>query len=81
MIGRITTYHEVLRNWIKPDEIIALKSKYGSDEAAYHRELTKKLGVLYHINWYRIILDEAHQIKNLAAQSECFSLRSITGND
>ncbi|KAL9468468.1 hypothetical protein ACSS6W_010162 [Trichoderma asperelloides] len=41
-----------------------LAAKYGTDNISFHRELDKITGPLFRINWYRIILDEAHAIKN-----------------
>lgn len=48
----------------------SLQARYGEDKDGLKKELKRNLGPLYEINWYRIILDEAHQIKNLKAQSK-----------
>lgn len=50
-----------------------LEEKYGTD-ISYHRELDRVVGKLFRINWYRIILDEAHAIKNVDSRS---TLQSI----
>ncbi|TXB98843.1 hypothetical protein FocTR4_00012656 [Fusarium oxysporum f. sp. cubense] len=41
-----------------------LKAQWAGDEDGFQQALSKKLGQLFKINWYRIILDEAHGIKN-----------------
>lgn len=46
-----------------------LAAKYGTDNISFHRELDKITGPLFRINWYRIILDEAHAIKNSESRS------------
>lgn len=46
-----------------------LAAKYGTDNISFHRELDKIMGPLFRINWYRIILDEAHAIKNYESRS------------
>lgn len=46
-----------------------LCEKYGTDDISYHRELDKVVGALFGINWYRIILDEGHAIKNVDSRS------------
>lgn len=47
-----------------------LAKKYGTDNISFHRELDKVVGQLFRINWYRIILDEAHAIKNSESRSK-----------
>jgi hypothetical protein len=47
----------------------SIEAEYGKNKDGLQRHLYSRLGPLYHINWFRIILDEAHQIKNMAAQS------------
>lgn len=41
-----------------------LREKYLSDSTSLKLEMDKLMGTLFHINWYRIILDEGHAIKN-----------------
>ncbi|KAF4444630.1 DNA repair RAD5 [Fusarium acutatum] len=41
-----------------------LKDQWAGDEASYQQAISKNLGELFKIKWYRIILDEAHGIKN-----------------
>ncbi|KAF5610438.1 DNA repair RAD5 [Fusarium subglutinans] len=51
------------RNVVKRERQM-LKAKWAGDESSFQQALSKKLGLLYKVNWYRIILDEAHGIKN-----------------
>ncbi|KAM0521908.1 hypothetical protein ACHAPE_002472 [Trichoderma viride] len=64
----IATYSQLTKEY--PDKVALKKlaEKYGTDSISYHRERDKIVGPLFRINWYRIILDEAHAIKN--AESE-----------
>ncbi|KAL7948632.1 SNF2 family N-terminal domain-containing protein [Trichoderma barbatum] len=65
----IVTYKELISQY--PDNTIlrALYEKYGSDDTSIKRELDKIVGTLFRINWYRIILDEAHAIKNAESRN------------
>lgn len=67
---RITTYGEVRSQWITPEEMKSVTRQYKTDRKGFQRELFKRLGALFGIQWYRVILDEAHAIKNIKAQSE-----------
>ncbi|KAM0462078.1 hypothetical protein ACHAO4_001271 [Trichoderma viride] len=64
----IATYSQLTREF--PDKVVLKKlaEKYGTDSISYYRERDKIMGPLFRINWYRIVLDEAHAIKN--AESE-----------
>lgn len=46
------------------------KEKYEHDAVSFNREFSKAAGELFKVDWYRIILDEAHQIKNVKGHSE-----------
>ncbi|PNP81668.1 hypothetical protein FNYG_04694 [Fusarium nygamai] len=46
-----------------------LKAKWAGDESGFQQALSRKLGVLFKVNWYRIVLDEAHGIKNHTSSS------------
>lgn len=54
----------------KPKEIAALKEECGEDQDRFERELNSQSGALLQVNWYRVILDEAHQIKNHEARGK-----------
>ncbi|KAM0257670.1 hypothetical protein ACHAQJ_004234 [Trichoderma viride] len=60
----IATYRELISQY--PDKVVLRKlyEKYDSDDISIQRELDKIVGPLFRVNWYRIILDEAHAIKN-----------------
>ncbi|KAK4069128.1 hypothetical protein Trihar35433_5707 [Trichoderma harzianum] len=60
----IVTYKEVFSQYPSDDVLRKLLEKYDSDDDSFRIELDKILGTVFRINWYRIILDEAHAIKN-----------------
>jgi hypothetical protein len=64
MRTRIATYSQLTKDYPNKTVLKKLAEKYGTDSTSYHRELDKIVGPLFRINWYRIILDEAHAIKN-----------------
>ncbi|KAL7910379.1 SNF2 family N-terminal domain-containing protein [Trichoderma velutinum] len=72
----ITTYKELMSQYPNMTAIRKLREKYHGDSTSLQHELDKLMGNLFHINWYRIILDEAHAIKNYdgATARACFAL-------
>ncbi|KAL8286684.1 hypothetical protein RQP46_004212 [Phenoliferia psychrophenolica] len=65
----LTTYHTLAGEW--PDEEGAMKKskkgkkKAGSPESEEDDFVTlKKAGPLYNVSWYRVVLDEAQNIRN-----------------
>lgn len=40
-----------------------LMDKYGDIKESFEEEFLERAGLLFHVNWYRVILDEAHKIK------------------
>ncbi|KAF4968649.1 hypothetical protein FSARC_3988 [Fusarium sarcochroum] len=74
----ITTYNEIMAQLPKAKDIQKLKSKCGEDVVRFEQELNRASGALLQVNWYRIILDEAHQIKNHKARVTlgCWQLKS-----
>ncbi|QGI97716.1 hypothetical protein CEK26_010785 [Fusarium fujikuroi] len=61
----VITYLNKLRaQFPSKREYQTLKAKWAGDESGFQQALSKKLGPLFKVNWYRIILDEAHGIKN-----------------
>ncbi|KAM0336918.1 hypothetical protein ACHAPQ_003652 [Fusarium lateritium] len=74
----ITTYHAIMSQLPKPKEIAALKEDCGEDQDRFERELNGLSGELLRVNWYRVILDEAHAIKNHEARVTlaCWQIRS-----
>jgi SNF2 family DNA or RNA helicase len=69
MGNRIVTYKELMSQY--PDKIVLKKlyEKYTTDDISFQRELDKIVGILFQVKWYRIILDEAHAIKNAESRS------------
>ncbi|KAK1242887.1 hypothetical protein MKX08_005699 [Trichoderma sp. CBMAI-0020] len=65
----IATYKEVMMQYPDNTFLRELEEKYGTDDISYHRELDRVVGNLFRINWYRIILDEAHAIKNIDSRT------------
>ncbi|KKP06853.1 hypothetical protein THAR02_01050 [Trichoderma harzianum] len=60
----ITTYKELLSQYPNMTTIRKLREKYLGDSTSLRLQMDKLMGTLFHINWYRIILDEGHAIKN-----------------
>ncbi|ETR98668.1 hypothetical protein M419DRAFT_11701 [Trichoderma reesei RUT C-30] len=65
----ITTYKELLSQYPSKSILDELQERFGSDVNSYERELQAKAGVLFKIKWYRVILDEAHAIKNVESRT------------
>lgn len=54
----------------KKEVIQALRGQWAGDPAGFERALQQNLGLLFTINWYRVVLDEAHTIKNRTSSSK-----------
>lgn len=59
------------------DVIAALKEEHSDDVVGYEHAMAAKRGPLFKIDWYRVILDEVHAIKNANGRSKC-SLEAST---
>lgn len=70
MRNRIATYNQLASEYPDKTVLRKLAEKHGTDSISYHREVDKALGPLFRISWYRIILDEAHAIKNAESSSK-----------
>ncbi|KAF5669417.1 RIS1-like protein [Fusarium heterosporum] len=60
----ITHLDELRAQYLSKRETKQLRGEWAGDEAGFQRALYDKLGPLFQINWYRVILDEAQGIKN-----------------
>ncbi|KAM0346712.1 hypothetical protein ACHAPU_005427 [Fusarium lateritium] len=60
----IATYYDLLAQFPSKKEYKALKARYAGEEVAFRSALQHKLGPIFRTSYYRIILDEAHAIKN-----------------
>jgi hypothetical protein len=72
----IATYHDLLAQFPSKKEYKELKVKWAGDEVGFRMALRGKLGPIFRINYYRIILDEAHAIKNHESSSKYRCLNS-----
>ncbi|OBS20746.1 hypothetical protein FPOA_07086 [Fusarium poae] len=60
----ITTYHTITKELPKKPVIERLKGDHDADSESFKEALRKKTDGLFSIKFRRVILDEAHQIKN-----------------
>ncbi|CAH0026045.1 unnamed protein product [Clonostachys rhizophaga] len=63
----LATYRDIMHQHPGIAKVQEWKEKYEDDKVSFNREFSKAAGDLFKIDWYRIILDEAHQIKNVKA--------------
>ena len=66
----ITTYREIRRQFPTPAAMEKLKNDCEGDNTSFQREVKAMQGELFKERWYRIILDEAHSIKDYTTTSK-----------
>jgi hypothetical protein len=74
----VTSYHEVMAQFPFPDKH-AREDIAHMGHAKWWRKAKKNLGDLHKVDWYRVVLDEAHVIKNNASRTSlaCQNLKSV----
>ncbi|KAF4961084.1 hypothetical protein FGADI_500 [Fusarium gaditjirri] len=62
----ITHLNELRTQFLSKKEYQELRAKWAGDEDGFLQALakSKKIGSLFRVNWYRVILDEAHGVKS-----------------
>jgi SNF2 family DNA or RNA helicase len=74
---RITTYHEVMSDLAKKAVVDKLRKEHGGETGQFREALREVSKGLLNLNWYRVILDEAHQIKNHSTRGKLLYPRLI----
>jgi hypothetical protein len=74
----VTSYTEVMKQFPFPDE----KARQDIAQIGYKKwwkRAVSQMGELHSVNWYRVVLDEAHAIKNNSARTSlaCQNLKSV----
>ncbi|KAF5237910.1 hypothetical protein FANTH_10521 [Fusarium anthophilum] len=61
----ITNLNELRKQFLSKKEYHQRREKWTGDEAGFLGALakSKKIGSLFRVNWYRVVLDEAHGVK------------------
>jgi hypothetical protein len=74
----LTTYTEVMKQFPFPDRAAREKISQ-SGYKSWWNDAVKDIGILHRMNWRRVVLDEAHAIKNNMARTSlaCQNLRSM----
>ncbi|KAJ6444948.1 putative ATP-dependent helicase [Purpureocillium lavendulum] len=65
----ITTYTELMNQYPAATQLTDLQEEHGNDAVSYEKAVAGRCGYLFQRKWYRIILDEAHAIKNIDSRS------------
>ncbi|KAL9468446.1 hypothetical protein ACSS6W_010140 [Trichoderma asperelloides] len=68
-VTSLATYAQLRHEFPKKEQMKILESQYGDDNEAYAQEFKNKAGFLFQINWFRVILDEAHSITRWAGRT------------
>ncbi|KAI1356101.1 SNF2 family N-terminal domain-containing protein [Xylaria sp. FL0043] len=73
----LVSYQEVIRQFPNQKLLTRLREKY-PDPQDFEEQYNDSLGMLFKINFWRIVLDEAHNIKNHDSQTS-IACRSLKG--
>ncbi|POR39558.1 Putative ATP-dependent helicase [Tolypocladium paradoxum] len=65
----ITTYHELTTEYPSAKFLAEMEDRHDGDEPSFRKAIAKKMGFLFKTKWYRVILDEAHAIKNINSRT------------
>lgn len=74
----VASYNEVMKQFPYPDAEGRVKIQQGGYKK-WWETAKKEMGDLHHIQWYRVVLDEAQAIKNNSARTSlaCQNLKSV----
>lgn len=83
MRPRLTTYQEIVCGYPSKEELENLEDDFTTtvpgkdgrqekffDVEGYNKEVAPLISDLFRVNWYRVVLDEVHQIKNFDGRSK-----------
>lgn len=68
--SRITTYGQVRKQWPSAERLALLKERYKGNQKALVKAVNRLKGPLFGAKWFRVVLDEAHEIKNRNSSSK-----------
>ncbi|KAK2031319.1 SNF2 family domain-containing protein [Colletotrichum zoysiae] len=73
----LTTYQEVLK-YPSGKRLANLAKEYGEETPIFHDAVKHAAGPIFDIEWYRVVFDELHTIKNTETQTfhACYRLKS-----
>lgn len=75
-----------MKQYPSEKQIKEVVEDFDGDDLGHRHRIIDIMGELFHIKWYRVILDEAHAIKNLHSRSkftlsECLKHNINKGSD
>lgn len=73
-VSSLATYNDLVAQYPTKGQLRELNENHQNDVGSREREKIRLSGALFHVSWYRVILDEAYYIKNHTKSSE-FLLR------
>ncbi|KAL6852169.1 SNF2 family N-terminal domain-containing protein [Trichoderma novae-zelandiae] len=76
----LATYAQLRYQYPRKELMDALDRQYADDPLAHRREFRKAAKDLFRISWFRVILDEAHEISKWNGRSK-FTLNPINMSD